>query len=169
MPNSSARGSHAFLPMNAAPPGQLLVEDGAEVAEGGEGGVTVVKTIDIIQVHSMNVDKDGNASTLVSTFTTKWKLTTFASEGDNTISFSSSNLVGSSSNLLAASIPSTAPPSEPSRKKSSTSIATLPKKNPGPFPQKQQHHLLYPLAMVASQQWTWHSLQSSLFTKSKGL
>jgi hypothetical protein len=68
MPNSSARGSHAFSPMNAAPPNQLLVEDEAE--EGAAPAETIGHVI-TMQGHPMDVDQDGDGSTLVSTSTTK--------------------------------------------------------------------------------------------------
>jgi hypothetical protein len=118
MPNSKAWGSHAFSLKNAAPPGQLEEED----AEGGVAGTD--GHVNYIQEDSMDIDKEVDSSTLVSTSTTKWKLTTFTSDEDDTISFSSGNLVPSSLNVSTSSFPSTVPSSEPSRKKSSTSIAT---------------------------------------------
>jgi len=136
MPNATARGSHAFSPMNTAPPKQLLVEDEAE-----EGAAPVETTghVDTVRGHPMDVDQDGDGSTLVSTSTTKRKLATLASEEDDTVSFSSGNPVVSSFNVSASSIPSTVPSSEPSRKKSSPSIATSSKKKskaPSSLPSK---------------------------------
>jgi len=112
------------------------VEDEAE-----EGAAPVETTGHVITVqgHPMDVDRDGDGSTLVSTSTTKRKLATLASETDDTVSFSSGNLVGSSLNVSTSSIPSTAPSSEPSRKKSSPSVATSSKKKskaPSSLPSK---------------------------------
>lgn len=114
IPNASPRGSHAFSAMNAAPPSQLLVEDEAEE------GVAPVET-----GHLMDVDKDGDGSTVVSSSTTKRKRNSLASEEDETISASSANLAGSSFGISASSIPSTPPSSEPSKKKGSKSSASM--------------------------------------------
>ena len=121
MLNAKARGSHAFSPMNAAPPSQLLEED---AADGGVPGVETTRYVDGMQEDSMDVDKEADGSTLVSVSSTKRKLTTFTSDEDDTVSFTSGNFVPPSLTMSTSSIPSTAPSSEPSRKKSSASIAT---------------------------------------------
>lgn len=121
MPNAKARGSHAFSPMNAAPPSQLLEED---EADGGVPGVETTRDVDGMQEDSMDVDKEADGSTLVSVSSAKRKLTTFTSDEDDTVSLTSGDFVPPSLTMSTSSIPSTAPSSEPSRKKSSASIAT---------------------------------------------
>jgi hypothetical protein len=121
MPNSKARGSHAFSPMNAAPPGQSLEED---EASGDVPGVETTGYVDGMQEDSMDVDREADGSTLVSASSSKRKLTTFTSDEDGTVSFTSGDLVPPSLTMSTSSIPSTAPSTEPSRKKTSASIAT---------------------------------------------
>ena len=119
MPNSKVRGSHAFSPMNAAPPSQLLEED---EANGGIPGAETTHYVDSMQEDSMDVDKEADGSTLVSISSAKRKLTTFTFDEDHTVSSTSGNLVPPSLTVSTSPIPSTAPSSEPSRKKSSASI-----------------------------------------------
>jgi hypothetical protein len=96
MPTASARGSYAFSPMKAAAPGQLDDEEAA----AGTASNTGIADGDA----AMEVDKDGDGSTLISTTASKRKLSAFIVDNDNddTITFNS-GLPPSSTNTPTSS------------------------------------------------------------------
>ena len=123
MPHTSARGSHAFSPMNSVPPSQL--PDADEDIEEGHTGADSGSRIRDTEEDAMDIDKEGDSSTFASLSTFKRKHTTFASDED-TLSVTSQKPPSS----VAAST-SSASPSNPAVKrsiKSSSSIATSSKR-----------------------------------------
>src|ERR1700728_1614626 len=80
MPNASVRGSHAFSTMNTAPPGAS--EDDDDDAEGVAAGAAGSSGQDShANNDAMEVDREGDTSTLISASTSKCKLT---SDNDTT-------------------------------------------------------------------------------------
>jgi hypothetical protein len=111
MPNLNARGSHTFSAMNTAPPGAPKDDDDAEGVAAGAAGSSSQDSH--TNNDAMEVDRDSDASTLISTSTSKCKLT---SDDDATTFNSGSG--GLPTNTLTTSLPSSTPGLEPVRKKS---------------------------------------------------
>ena len=110
MPNASVRGSHAFSAMNTTPPG---APEGNDDAEGVEARAASSSGQDSHTNNDvMEVNREGDVSTLISASTSKCKLT---SDDDTTTCNSGSG--GPPTNTSVTSVPSSTPSSEPSRKK----------------------------------------------------
>jgi hypothetical protein len=119
MPNLSVRGSHAFSAMNTAPPG-VPEDDDAEVVAAGAAGSSGQDSH--TNNDAMEVDRDGDASNLISTSTLISKRK-FTSDDDATTFNSESG--GLPANTSTNSFPSSTTGLEPVRKKSAKSTSSV--------------------------------------------
>jgi hypothetical protein len=116
MPGSAARGAHAFLPMNttaSGEPEEVDDEEGVTEAAGSLDHSSSANTA------AMEVDRDGDGSTLISPSMSKRKFVT----EDDTITLNSGQAPPSSIHGSVSSLPSSTLSLEPSRKKGSKAVS----------------------------------------------